>query len=125
MNAVHYDADHDCIWGRPPSTSREEGIWILHKSFTVQDIIRTAADVNVPPELIRVWCDTGEHNTEKGYINLMNLPPQTPQSTAPRTSTPALSQTAVNDSNTNNSAIVSLYHKPLLALMVIIVRGIS
>ena len=75
-NAEHYDADHDCIWGRPPYTTREEGIWILRKTLSVEDIINVSARVNVQPELIRVWCDTGENQTEKGYIHLMNLPTQ-------------------------------------------------
>ena len=75
-NVVNYHTVHDCIWGRPPSAIREEGIWILRKTLSVQDIVNASARVNVQPELIRVWCDTGDDQTEKGYIHLMNLPTQ-------------------------------------------------
>ena len=124
-NAVDYHADHDCIWGRPPSTTREEGIWILHKTLSVEDIINASATVNIQPRLMRVWCDTGDDQTEKGYIH-MNLPPE--HSTTPPTSIPATSlssETAINDTIRNSSSIVSLYHKRLLILSVIIVIGVS
>ena len=129
-NAVYYDAVHDCIWGRPPYTTREEGIWILHKILSVEDIINASASlrVNAQPELMRVWCDTSENQTKKGYIHLKNLPTQ--HSTPPPPSIPATplsSETAINDNIIvrNNSAIVSYYHKQLLLLSVIIVIGVN
>ena len=112
------------------STSSEEGIVILRKTLSLQDILNIYyATVNTRDDkLIQVWCDTSDHDTERGYIHLINLPPQ--HSMIPPTSTQSISQlpqTACNNSNTMsyNSAIVSFYHKHLLVLMLISVIGIS
>ena len=117
----------NCI--QRPSTSSGEGLWILDKTLSLQNILDIYyATVNTRNDkLIQVWCDTADHDTKRGYIHLINLPPQ--HSMTPPTSTSTLAtslppQTAVNDSICN-SAIVSLYHKHLLVLMLISVIGIS